>query len=152
MGKKKPPIGGNESGLRYAQPLRAWDHAAGTAATGGLISDASRDLGRALHLPYISEAMDKIKDFMLARSAADVGAIVQIHALAANSFASATGTAPQIDVRVEEEPDGAALFLTVDTRGMDFDEQMRRELQMRDAIWADARLRAAKNYVVISVY
>lgn len=132
--------------------LRAWANGMGTTEPGGLISDASRELARALHLPHNSEAMDKIKDFMLARAGADAGAIVQIHALAANSFATSTGTAPQIEVRVEDEPDGPALFLTVDTNGMDFDEQMRRELQMRDAIWADARLQAAKNYVVISVY
>lgn len=135
-----------------AQPLRAWDFGAGTMAPGGLISDASRVLGRTMHLPHNSEAMDKIKELLFARPATDVGAIAQIHALAAQSFATPTGGAPQIDYRVEDEPDGPALFLTVDTHGMDFDEQMRRELAMRDAIWADARLQAAKNYVVISVY
>lgn len=123
----------------------------GTTAPGGLINYATRGLGCTPVLSHNSAEMVKILNFMLARPAADFAAIGRIHALAAQSFACMDAQ-PSIEVRVEEEPDGPALFMTVDTHGMDFDEQMRREQAMRDTIWADAQLQAAKNYVVISVY
>lgn len=125
--------------------------ASGTTAPGGFINYPTRGLGQVPLLSHNSAEMAKIQDFMLARPAADFRAIERIHTLAAQSFAS-VGAVPSIEVRVEEEPEGPALFITVDTHGMDFDEQIRRELTMRESIWADTQLQAAKNYVVISVF
>mgnify|MGYP001577717687 CR=1 FL=1 len=137
----------------YTQPLKARESGGtGTMAPGGLISDATRDLSRIAQLPHNSEAMDALNNFILARPGVDVGAIKQIHALAASRFASPTGSAPKIEYEVVDEPSGPALFLTVYTQGIDFDEQMRRELALQEAIWANARLQTTKNYVVINAY
>lgn len=151
-GTAKATIGATVAAVLATMPAMGFASAAsGTTAPGGFINYPTRGLGCIPLLTHNSAEMAKIQDFMLARPAADFRAIERIHMLAAQSFAS-MDAAPSIDVRVEEEPEGPALFMTVDTHGMDFDEQMRREQAMRDAIWADAQLQAAKNYVVISVY
>lgn len=124
-----------------------------TARGGGLLSYGTTGLGLQADLPGAQVAMDQnVQTFLQAHTSADLGAIAQIHALASNGFAMAPGFRPAIQFRMEQEPEGPMLFISVDTHGMEFEEQMRREMVMREAIINDERLAAAKNYVVINVY
>lgn len=51
----------------------------------------------------------------------------------------------------EELEDGPALFVSLDTRGMDFDEQLRREVDLSEAIFDDPALTATNRRVVLTV-
>ena len=93
-----------------------------------------------------------VQSLTLLRPAADLGAIQQLSLMARRSF-----SAPNAPARVDFETDddeamGPILFMNVHTTGMDIDEQMRREVNMREAIEHNARLSAAKHYIVLNVY
>lgn len=76
-------------------------------------------------------------------------AVQRIHDLAMERF----GHWPTLDTvfSLEEEEDGAALFVSLDTHGMDFDEQMRLELAMNADIHRDPELALTRRRIVLTV-
>lgn len=90
-----------------------------------------------------------VNQFRLQFPAADLVAVQGIYDRAVQAFQAASRLS--VGISVEQEETGPALFLSLDTHGMDFDEQLQHETALRSAIAADSRLAAAKRYVVISV-
>lgn len=90
-----------------------------------------------------------VNQFKLQMPAADLDAVQRICNMTTQAFQAAQRLS--LDISIEQEDTGPALFLTLDTHGMDFDEQLQCETQLRDAIQADRRLAEAKRYLVISV-
>ncbi|OGB68595.1 MAG: hypothetical protein A2486_16170 [Burkholderiales bacterium RIFOXYC12_FULL_65_23] len=90
-----------------------------------------------------------VNQFRLQFPAADIVAVQGIYDLAVQAFQTASRLS--VGISVEQEETGPALFLSLDTHGMDFDEQLRHETALRSAIQADGRLAEAKRYLVISV-
>ncbi len=90
-----------------------------------------------------------VNQFRLQFPAADLEAVQGIYDLAVKAFQAASRLSAGLSV--EQEETGPALFLSLDTHGMDFDEQLRHETALRAAIAADSRLAEAKRYLVISV-
>ncbi len=90
-----------------------------------------------------------VNQFRLQFPAADLGAVQDIYDRAVKAFQTASRLS--VGISVEQEEAGPALFLSLDTHGMDFDEQLRHETALRSAIAADSRLAEAKRYLVISV-
>lgn len=90
-----------------------------------------------------------LNQFKLQMPAADLAAVQRICDMAARAFQASRRLS--LDISVEQEEAGPALFLTLDTHSMDFDEQLRQEAALRSAIQADGRLASAKRYVVIAV-
>lgn len=76
-------------------------------------------------------------------------AVQRIHDLAMERF----GHWPTLDTvfSLEEEEDGPALFVSLDTHGMDFDEQMRLELAMNADIHRDPELAPTRRRIVLTV-
>lgn len=92
-----------------------------------------------------------VAKFMTVMPGADLVAVQQIFDLAIQSFHSPIGyPVPSFDMDMEES--GPVLCLDLDTHGMETDEQLRREIPMREFILQDARLKAAKQYLVINIY
>ncbi len=92
------------------------------------------------------ELTQKIK---LQIPAVDLDAVQRICDMTTQAFQAAQRLS--LDISIEQEETGPALFLTLDTHGMDFNEQLACEAQLRAAIQADRQLAEAKRYLVISV-
>jgi hypothetical protein len=90
-----------------------------------------------------------VNQFRLQFPAADLVAVQGIYDLAVKAFQAASRLS--VCISIEQEETGPALFLSLDTHGMDFDEQLRHETALRSTIAADGRLAEAKRYLVISV-
>lgn len=90
-----------------------------------------------------------VNQFRLQFPAADLVAVQGIYDLAVKAFQTASRLS--VGISVEQEETGPALFLSLDTHGMDFDDQLQHETALRAAIQADDRLAEAKRYLVISV-
>lgn len=106
------------------------------------------NLSRAQH-PTMQST--EVKNFQLAMFNADLDALRQIYDIVLRNFADVPGMTWSYRQSKDLETLQPQLFLRVDTNGMDLDEQMRRELVMRETIANDPRLVAAKQYHVISV-
>ena len=130
-------------------------HAAAPQSTArsGLLSYGGAGLGQQPAMHAAQTALDQnVQTFVQERVGADLGAIQEMHRMAVHSFATPLGL-PAVEFEASsEEESGPVLFMTLNTHGMDFDEQMRRETALRETIWANERLREAKKYVVISIY
>ena len=96
--------------------------------------------------------MNTIQDFLTCNKNVDVGAITRICEMVTDFFTSET-LQSSIEYQVEDEPEGKVLFVRVDTNGMDFDEQLKREIEVRSRIAGDVRLDTAKRrHVVLTVF
>lgn len=122
---------GQHTPVEYAASTTSWDNPSESL------------LYRVMSTPVVA-------DFKRLVPTADMGAVQGIFDLALKHF----GGTGRLDTRfdLEQEESGPALFLSLDTHGMGMDEQLNREVAMREAIWQDARLREAKQHVVINVY
>lgn len=118
----------------------------------GLLPYVSQGLPSSLSGEYVNiDSNVSVQQFMKAMPAADLVAIQQIFDLAIKSFKSSKSSPhPSFEVGMEDE--NPVLFLGLDTQDMDLDEQLRREVRMREVIHSDPRLAAAKNYLIINVY
>lgn len=93
-----------------------------------------------------------VREFMLKKPGADVGAIQQILEI---TFAHFAGVAQQLGITfaiLDEDAINPRLTLRVDTYGLDFDRQSEIELSVREVIFRDERLLQAKKYLALSVW
>lgn len=93
-----------------------------------------------------------VQSFFLMRLTADKGAILQMYELAKAQFEANEHVLKTTFEVGADEISGPTLFMNIDTNGMDIDEQLRKEVEVRDVIRADERLREAKKYVVINFF
>lgn len=93
----------------------------------------------------------EVKKFQLALLDADMDALRDIFDIVQLSFSDVPGMSWSYRESRDHDTLEPQLFLRVDTHGMDLDEQMKRELVMREAIASAPRLVAAKQYHVITI-
>lgn len=99
-------------------------------------------LYRVMSNPFVAEFKQRVPY-------ADLAAIQAIFELAIKNFSG--NFRLDSSFSVVEEDGGPALFLSLDTHGLDFDDQLVRELKLRDEILSNPRLAAAKPYVVLAI-
>lgn len=115
------------------------EHKPSTATTG---LGAENLLYRVMSNPFVADFKQRVPH-------ADLGAIQAIFELAVKNFSG--NFRMDSSFSVVEEDAGPALFLSLDTHGLDFDDQLLRELKLRDEILSNPRLAAAKPYIVLAI-
>lgn len=92
-----------------------------------------------------------VQQFMRMSPQADARALADIFDVVMAHFSDVPDLDASYSVYVDPDTEEPQLFLNVDTHGMDVDEDLRRQLLMREKIFSDDRMRAAKAYNVIAV-
>jgi len=102
----------------------------------------------ALHVAMKSPA---VHQFLLQTPAADPWALTAIYDMTLRAFN--VQPSPEMDFEVwnDDETNALELCLNVRTHGMNLDELMAREIQLREDIEALPRLEAAKRYLTLAI-
>lgn len=92
-----------------------------------------------------------VQQFLRISPQADARALMDIFDVVMAHFSDVPDLGASYSVFVDPDTNAAQLILDIDSRGMDTDEQLHRELLMREKVFSDERMKAAKQYNVISV-
>ncbi len=103
------------------------------------------------NLRYRVMSQPEVVEFKRLLPTVDVGAVQGLFDLALKHFGDITRLGTRFDLEKDEE-DVPVLHLSLNTYDLDMDDQLERELAMRETIWQDAHLREAKQNIVINVY